>query len=246
MEMKTITQQLEQLGCQYAFYYRPENGEAVFRHNATRFSSASIIKVPILLAWLHLEQAGEVRRDEICDLDSEPQIGGAGFAHKMMARRLPFHDVLLMMIATSDNLCTNLVIQRLGLERLNHIFRQEFGLSETELQRKLMDFGARQRGLDNYVGAPDCVRLYELVAALPPARRAWFDSILLANTDDLLLKRNLKRDAVDFFHKTGSISGVLNDWGYTANQRMFLLMNDVKDERAAFELFGMAGEVLGT
>ena len=55
----------------------------LFEANANSFSSASLIKVPILLAWAELEQAGEINLDEVCELDAEPQVKGAGFARCM-------------------------------------------------------------------------------------------------------------------------------------------------------------------
>ena len=104
--------------CDYAVYYQPRGGQAVLRHNCDRFLSASIIKVPILFAWAHLQRAGAVSLSETCDLDAEPPVEGAGLSWMLHQRTLPYHDVLLLMIALSDNLCTNLVIRRVGLERL--------------------------------------------------------------------------------------------------------------------------------
>lgn len=236
-------EQLEQSGVRYAFYYR-RAGDPVFQANNERFSSASIIKVPILLAWLVLERAGLVDRYECCDLDHEPVVKGAGFAWKMAQRRLPYHDVLLMMITTSDNYCTNAVIERIGLGRLQEVIRDEFGLTHTAVERKLMDYAARARGLDNTIGAHDAIRLYELVQALPEAERAWVDSLLASCQDDNLLKRNLPRDRVRFCHKTGSIPGVLHDWGYTRREEIFLFTNDIRDERQVVEIFGQLGEVM--
>ena len=57
--------ELEALNCQYAFYFRKGSDAPVFYANAEQFFSASMIKVPILLAWLQLERAGEVHRDEL-------------------------------------------------------------------------------------------------------------------------------------------------------------------------------------
>ena len=109
---------LERQQARYAFYYRRRDQAPVLIANAGRFRSASMIKVPILLAWLELERAGLVSGAEDCDLDAEPQVQGAGFSWLMRARRQPYDDLLLMMIALSDNLATNLVIRRAGLERL--------------------------------------------------------------------------------------------------------------------------------
>jgi len=232
---------LKKLDCEYAFYYHASGLEPVFRSNQTRFLSASLIKVPILLAWLELERAGQVSRGELCDLDAEPQVQGAGFSWLLRGRKLPFEDVLLMMIATSDNLCTNLVIRRAGLEPLNRVFREALKLPGAELQRKLFDYEARERGLDNWITAQDCIHLYEHIAALPGAERAWVEAMLAECQDSALLKRNIPRDTLVFFHKTGSITGVLHDWGYTGHSQMFLLTQRVADEPAAYAVFGALG-----
>lgn len=216
----------------------------MFLFNELRFKSASLIKVPILLSWLALERLGQLDRMELCDLDAEIQVRGAGFAHLFSARKLPYADVLLMMIATSDNLCTNLVIEHIGLERLNQVFTQKLGLKQTTCQRKLMDYEARARGLENWVQAEEAIRFYDLINCLEPSDRAWVESLLLANTDSALLMRDLPRDTVNFYHKTGSMEGVLHDWGYTHEHRLFLLTNEVKEEPPVFDLFGELGKML--
>lgn len=211
--------------------------------NCDRFSSASLIKIPLLLAWLILERQGAVNRFEMCDLDAEPQVKGAGFSWKMYARRLPFHDVLLMMIATSDNLCTNLVIRRIGLERAQAVFA-EMGLVGTRLERRLMDLEARSKGRDNWITAKDCLQWYEIIRSLAPEERGWVDELLESCEDDGLLKHCLTRDSVTFFHKTGSLPGVLHDWGYTREKELFLLTQNFRDELAVSEAFGEIGKLL--
>jgi beta-lactamase class A len=243
MDELFIRKRLEKLGLQYAFYYKKENIQSpVLRSNCSRFTSASIIKIPLLLAWIHLERAGEVGRGEECDLDDETQVRGAGFSYLLRGRRLPYQDVLLMMMAVSDNLCTNLVIRRMGMERIQAIFADELKLPGTIMQRKLMDFEARKRGLDNWITAEDCIRLYDLIEALSGEERQWVDRMLRVCQDDLLLMRDIPRDTLAFRHKTGCIQGVLHDWGYTRDRRIFLLTQGVKDEPAVFQVFGEVGK----
>ncbi len=228
---------------QYAFYLQRHGAPAVLHGNCERFPSASIIKVPILLAWAHLERQGQLDRSELCCLDDEPQVQGAGFSWLLHNRRIPYQDVLMLMISLSDNLCTNLVIRRVGLERLNAAFRQ-LGLNGVELQRKLMDYDARARGLDNWITVQDCIRLYDCIAALSPEERAWIEPMLLVNQDSSLLLRDIRRDTLDFYHKTGSIPNVLHDWGYTRNCRLFLLTARWNDEAAVNRVFGQLGQLL--
>lgn len=239
--ISALLQDLQANGCQYALYYQAAGEETVLAGSQAPFLSASLIKLPILLAWAHLERRGLVDRAALCDLDSVPQVRGAGFAWQMRARRLPFQDVLLMMIAASDNLCTNAVIQHVGLERLSAVIHGELNLPGAHLERLLMDSAARAAGLENRICAADCVRLFDLFAALDPEQRAWVEPMLEANQDAALLLRDVPRDTLEFFHKTGSMEGVLHDWGYTRSQRMFLLTNGVRSEPPVVELFGQFG-----
>jgi beta-lactamase class A len=242
--MDEICNELAQLDCQYACYIHQQGQPAFMQGNCQRFLSASVIKVPILLAWLTLEHLGEVDRNEQCNLGSELQVEGAGFSWLLSVRSLPYHDVLLMMIALSDNLCTNLVIQRAGLDRITQVLQQNLKLPGADLQRKLMDYEARGRGLDNWITAQDCIRMFELIRCLPPSDRQFVDTLLGVNQDDLLLRRNIPRDTIVFHHKSGSMNGVLHDWGYTDNCEIFLLTQGVKSEPAVFEVFGKIGQVL--
>ncbi len=236
---------LESLGCDYALYIHRQGETPFLRANCERFSSASLIKVPILLAWVYLERAGEVSRDEICCLDDEPAVYGAGFSWLLGARQLPYRDVLLMMISLSDNQCTNLAIRRMGLQPIERVFREELGLTTTALERKLMDYEARARGLDNWVGVQDCIRLYRLIAELEADERDWVESMLGVCQDDSLLARDLPKDTVSFYHKTGCVPPeILHDWGYTRNCEMFLLTQKVQDETKLYPIFGQMGRLL--
>jgi beta-lactamase class A len=62
------------------------------------------------------------------------------------------------MIRVSDNTATNLLISRLGMDRIGAL-AQEFGLRHTALRRRMMDFGALARGQENTTSASDMANL---------------------------------------------------------------------------------------
>jgi beta-lactamase class A len=246
MNIQSPLKELDTSGGQYAFYYRPHGGEALLRSNGDRFSAASVIKVPILLAWVFLERNGQIDKEALCNLDSEPEVHGAGFSWLMHQRQIPWHDVLLMMISLSDNLCTNLVIEHIGLERLQHTIGHDLGLQNTTVERKLMDFAAREQGRDNWISAQDCVRFYELLRQLSPQERSWVKPLLGVCQDHTKLMRDVPFDSTDFYHKSGFIPEVVHDWGYTDKCDIFLLTQGYKDEPRLLDIFGQLGRLMET
>ena len=58
MDNSTLLAQLDQMKVDYAFYFSDRKNPPFFQANQSLFRSASIIKIPILLAWLELENAG--------------------------------------------------------------------------------------------------------------------------------------------------------------------------------------------
>jgi beta-lactamase class A len=246
MNIHPLINELETTGGQYAFYYRPQAGPPLLRGNGDRFSAASVIKVPILLAWVFLERSGQLDKEALCSLDSEPEVRGAGFSWLLHQRRIPWHDVLLLMISLSDNLCTNLVLEHIGLERLQRTFTQGLGLQATAVERKLMDFAAREQGKDNWISARDCVHFYDLLRQLSPQERAWVEPMLGVCQDNTKLMRDVPFDSTVFYHKSGFIPEVVHDWGYTDKCDIFLLTQGYKNEARLRDIFGQLGQLMTT
>lgn len=130
----------------------PVRGEA-FAHRADeRLPSASLIKLFIL--WHLFERAGSGDLDfsEELTLSPEAAVEG-GMLHRVLpGARLRLDDLALLMLAVSDNTATNLLIGRLGIDAVNASIRG-LGCVHTVLGRKMLDFEARRRGLDNYTSA---------------------------------------------------------------------------------------------
>ncbi len=231
----------------YAFYYADGKQEPLLLSNrpaGERFLTASIIKVPILYVWTLLEAQEVVSSDELCDFGDEPVVKGAGFSWLFRTRQLAYNDVLAMMIATSDNFCTNLIINRLGMERINQVFRDAFGFADTHLGRKMMNRPDPARGKDNWTTAGDVIRWFDLFERFSVDQQTFIGEKLAVCESANLFLRNIKGDAFDFYHKSGGLANVISEWGFTKQKKIFLLTNDQPDYQKVYDAFGVLGKNL--
>lgn len=178
------------------------------------FASASVIKLPILLAVLDEARRGGVSLDEEFALPRGRAVGGAGlieFLHEGAV--LTLGDLLLFMICLSDNAATNLVIERFGMDRLNGYWTN-LGLKVTRLRRLMMDKEARLAGRENTISAAE---VQFLLGELAHPRAIDVDIAQQAVT---LLARQQFTAGLGFFlpearvaHKTGELEGLFHDVG---------------------------------
>lgn len=129
-----------------------------FEHNGSFvYSSASLIKVPILIEALRQHEQGLISLEYGISLEDDAKAGGSGVIQALENSNWKVRDLLTLMIIVSDNIATNLLIDLLGMKAINQCMTM-MGLKETKLQRKMMDFGAIEQGLDNKTCAIDMVR----------------------------------------------------------------------------------------
>lgn len=219
-----------------------EEGSEVVHHDHTRFSAASIIKIPILWELFRQIEGGMVSLDETVMLTGPEKVGGTGILKELHdGLELTVKDLATLMIIVSDNTATNLIIDRLGMERINATMTG-LGLKESSLQRKMMDFEAKKAGRDNFVSARDVARVLEYMASGRGLRKELceqaIDIMLRQQLNNklprgLLLCPNCHRAVKDYpqcpwcyldlrknpppgarlAHKTGDLAGVEHDAG---------------------------------
>jgi len=69
-------------------------------------------------------------------------------------QEVSYLDIIKSMIIVSDNTSTNIIIDILGFERIkDYLIKNKF--TNTKIQRKMCDFEARKKGIDNYTTPKD-------------------------------------------------------------------------------------------
>lgn len=94
--------------------------EAVYRADDT-FNSASVIKIPVAVLAMQMAERGQLRLDQRVTITTADLREGSGmFRHHDPGLQPTFRDVLMQMIATSDNTATDLAIRAVGgVDRVN-------------------------------------------------------------------------------------------------------------------------------
>jgi beta-lactamase class A len=174
--------------------------------------AASTVKVPILVTALERVAAGTLRLQEPVHIGAD-RVGGSGaLSLTPSVTELPLIEALRLMIALSDNDATNAVIALVGFEAVGRTCRR-LGLDHTKLQRNLMDYAARDAGLDNVTCARDLAQVLaglRLGEALPQAEtRVALD--LLAEQQCLDGLPALLPEKVWHGNKTGEQTGLRHD-----------------------------------
>jgi beta-lactamase class A len=212
--------------------------EVLFSHNAeTIFPSASVIKVPILMALMREAEVGRLDLNEALPV-SEEDLAEGGLVRAMTRNlALPWRDHALFMIALSDNASTNHIISRLGFESVNAAVG-ELGMASTVLGRKMLDFEARSRGKDNFTSCNDMLILFERLHENPDKYKEVL-RILKKQIHNNLLSGLLNPDAFEFAHKTGALPHTLLDTGimYLRDPVFVAFMsNELKREKDGYRL----------
>lgn len=178
-------------------------------------SSASIIKVPIIVEAMRQVAAGKLSLDTLYELRDEHRVRGSGVMRYLhTGTLLNLKDLLTLMIIVSDNTATNMIIDLLDVQNVNSTMRA-LGLTKTRLQRKMYDWEAIERGLDNICTAGEIADLLVMIARNEAAGGEWDQMILdiLHQQQDTTRLGMFLPEEVRLANKTGSHRNVFHDCG---------------------------------
>ena len=225
---------------------RSTDGKTLLEHEADRaFPAASVIKVPLVMA-LYADAT-----EERLSLDERAPVGermdGSGVLRDLRdVSDLSLRDLAALTIALSDNTATNRVIERLGVDRVAQRLR-EWGIVTTVLRRKMYDFEAARRGVENVATARELVALLERLVDGTCVDRPTSDAVLHLMErcqDDTKLRRYLAPDTV-VASKSGTLDASRNDVAVFRGPSRIVLAaaftSEVGNALAAEHLLGMIG-----
>ena len=130
-----IEASLNSLNAKTSFYAKhlPSGREIAIRADEP-MNALSVIKIPIMVLAYRDADAGTLELDERYQIQPEDMRRGSGLLQSFSPGIEPtYRDIITQMIITSDNTATDVVIKRLGLERVNTMLA-EMGFDQTRLR----------------------------------------------------------------------------------------------------------------
>ena len=221
------------------------DGRTLYERDADdAYPAASVIKIPILMTVYADAAEGRFSLDERIAVGKH--LPGTGVLGRVPGvTELSLRDHATLMTVVSDNTATNRVMERVGVDRIAERMR-DWGCERTKLQRKMFDFEAANRGLDNVASPREMAGLLLRLLRGELVDRATSDAVLgvLEGTqDDALIRRYLPA-GTRVAHKTGSLEKVRNAAAVIWAARPVVaagFVSGVPDIRPARSLLGLLG-----
>lgn len=194
------------------FAYRPDEA----------MPTASLIKLPLLMAAYKAIEKGDAQLDQRIILKKVDQVPGSGVLtpHFSPGLELSLRDAMQLMIAYSDNTATNLVIDQVGLDATNELMKS-LGCTATRLNSKVYRRDTSndpERSRKFGLGSTSCNDMLKLLEMID--RREFLSAgqseRILQHLYDCEARSTVPRHlpaGVRVAHKTGSVSDTRTDAG---------------------------------
>ncbi|HUQ80966.1 MAG TPA: serine hydrolase [Gemmatimonadaceae bacterium] len=114
-------------------------GERIGVNDTLTFPQGSTIKIPLLIELFRQDATGQLSLATRVPIRKADRTGGSGLLLNLGdgTSELSLGDLAMFMITVSDNTATNLLIDRVGMDKVNAAMR-DLGVPAVKLQRKMI------------------------------------------------------------------------------------------------------------
>ncbi|MEZ5757255.1 MAG: serine hydrolase [Emcibacteraceae bacterium] len=180
------------------------------------FPQGSAIKVPLLISLYIRAERGELDLKEAVPILAKDRVGGSGYISHFGdgTSSLSLHDLAVMMITVSDNMATNILIDKVGMDNVTKIMK-DLGFANTKLQRKMIRQMESVKGNENLSTPLEAASIMEKIyhCDLPISENACKEmQDIMAIPHEGAIATGTP-PGIRVLQKTGSIDGVYTSWG---------------------------------
>ena len=188
--------------------------------------AASVIKLPIMIEAFHQMRDAKIIQDARFCVEASnklPSCGVLSYLHSGL--EVTLLDLVTLMIIVSDNTATNMLIDLLGQDGINHTL-STLGAGSSRLNRRLFEPELARQGIQNYITAGDMGRLLEMLyqgQVISPEASQRMLHILSCQQLNGKFPFYLHSQGIPVAHKTGEDDGITHDVGIIYAKEPFVL-----------------------
>jgi len=197
------------------------SGQKLFLREDEVFPQASSIKIAVLAELYHQNQEfgqrmpGKAKLSDLYTIQSGDLVPDSDIMGGLTpsVTRVTNRDLATIMVAVSDNSATNVLIDRVGMDNVNHLM-DGLGLPHTRLRRKMMDVKAAAEGRENVSTPREMLTLLEQIYRGKVLNKEMTEDFLkvLSTHKESRIARDLP-EGLRIADKPGELEGVRTDSG---------------------------------
>ncbi|MFS0673146.1 serine hydrolase [Ornithinibacillus sp. 179-J 7C1 HS] len=237
--MKKLTDRIQQIieeagGAWGISLYDLNTDESWETNEQEPFYSASVIKVPIMIAAFAASHRGEMKLSEKIELKREDIVAGSGvLQHTTPGTQITIYDLITFMIIQSDNTATNMLIDLLGVKNIQQVMK-DIGLEKSKFYHKMMTVEVDREGRN-------IITAHEMTEMLKKLVTGKVISVYACEQMIAIMKKQQIRNSLpvkipepeeeiigsltewELANKTGNVSGIRHDIGiFYVGKRNFI------------------------
>jgi beta-lactamase class A len=191
--------------------------------------AASVVKFPLAITLYDLHFKGHINlEDEISVADLGKTEYQSIFKLFAPSRKLSIRELVLLALATSDNPAAEFLFNLAGVQQINHTLEALGCSNKSRAAVGFDDSMLSKQGRANVLTADDCNKIFIETYSLKRYRELYF-----------ALTNNLRNTRIPLYfdesiripHKTGSLSGVVNDAGVIVSKEALIYISVFTDHQ---------------
>jgi beta-lactamase class A len=216
-----IIHEVERRGAVLGVALQAQDGKHFSHRGTRRFVAASTVKLPIMVEVYRQIGEGTLHLNDVFVLSegnkaTQRNLSGV-LANLHSGLTLTTRDLVFLMVSISDATATNILIERLGMSRVNQCMR-EMGMYGSTLERIMLGRVSRAGEPENWATPDDYARLvHNIISGGAGSPDATLEMIFMLEKQQnrRRLGRHIPNEpGVRWGSKTGGLAGVTNDVGF--------------------------------
>ena len=199
----------------YSVVFKDLNENDSLSINNSKMPSASTIKIYVMIEAYNQVNQGKISLRDTVTLNDSMIVGGSGvLQYEPVGTEVTIEELINLMMVESDNVAANILIDKLGMTNINTTIKS-LGCVDTELNRKMMDIEALNKGIENYTSVNDLSLVLEKLYK-NQCIESQYDKLMLDTMKQHQLKSKIPNELPEGLvvaHKSGELGGIENDAG---------------------------------